>query len=181
MLISKFVSMKMNKTKFTILVSVSILLSAVVLVSCEEYLMKAPETNISEEEAFQNFTNFQGYTEELYNIIPDFSNSYWTSNWNFGDDIITSNDMDYHIVDMFDEGNFWGWQSENNGWGTSWLDKGGIPDPGSADRFAKEIWDHGWYAIRKANIGLQNLDQMQGTQMEKNLIEGQLLFFRGWF
>lgn len=180
MLISKFVTMKMNTMKYTI-IGFCILLSAVVLVSCEEYLMKAPETNISEDEAFTNFNNFQGYTEELYNVVPDFSNSYWTSNWNFGDDVITSNDMDYHIVDMFDEGNFWGWQSEHNGWGTSWLDKGGVPSTTSSDRFSKEIWDHGWYAIRKANVGLQNLDKFQGSQMEKNLIEGQLLFFRGWF
>ncbi|WP_340105924.1 RagB/SusD family nutrient uptake outer membrane protein [Rhodohalobacter sp. 8-1] len=157
-----------------------ILLSAVLLVSCEEFLSKSPETNISEEEAFKNFTNFQGYTEELYNTIPDFSNSYWTSNWNFGDDIITSNDMDYHIVDMFDEGNFWGWQSENNGWNTSWLDKAGNPPTGSSSRFDKELWDHGWYSIRKANVGLNNLDKFQGTTMEKNLIEGQLLFFRAW-
>ncbi|REL24724.1 RagB/SusD family nutrient uptake outer membrane protein [Rhodohalobacter sp. SW132] len=171
----------MNKTinKYTIL-GFGIFLSAVVLVSCEDFLMKAPESNVSEDAAFENFTNFQGFTEELYNIIPDFSNSYWTSNWNFGDDIVTSNDMDYHIVDMFDDGNFWGWQSEHNGWNTSWLDKAGSPPTTNADRFDKSLWDHGWYAIRKANVGLSNLDKLQGTEMERNLIEGQLLFFRAW-
>jgi hypothetical protein len=171
----------MNRVKKFTLYGLALLLCAVVFAACEDFLVKAPETNISEEEAFVNFTNFQGYTEELYNIIPDFSNSYWTSNWNFGDDIVTSNDMDYHIVNMFDDGNFWGWQSEHNGWDTSWLDKAGNPSTSSTDRFAKELWQHGWYAIRKANVGLNNLDKFQGTQMERDLIEGQLLFFRGWF
>lgn len=179
MLISNFVSMKMNTMKYSI-IGFCILLSTVVLVSCDEYLMKAPETNISEEDAFENFTNFQGYTEELYNTIPDFTNAYWTNNWNFADDIVTSNDMNYHVVNYFDEGNFWGWQSENNGWGTSWMDKANA-SPTSTDRFEKDLWDNGWYAIRKANVGLENLDKLQGTQMEKNLIEGQLLFFRGWY
>lgn len=156
----------------------SILLFAAVLVSCEDFLMKSPESNISEEEAFEDFENFQGFTEELYALIPNFSNSYWESNWNYGDDIVSTNDSDYYLVDYFDDGNFWGWQGEHNGWNTSWIDKqSGV----ATDRFDQELWDNGWYAIRKANVGLANIDKLQGTVTEKNLIEGQLLFFRGWF
>ncbi|UJH90785.1 RagB/SusD family nutrient uptake outer membrane protein [Antarcticibacterium sp. 1MA-6-2] len=43
------------------------------------------------------------------------------------------------------------------------------------------LWALAWYGIRKANIGLANLDLMtDATQEERDLIEGQLLFFRGW-
>ena len=36
--------------------------------------------------------------------------------------------------------------------------------------------------IRKANIGLENLDKMvDATQEEKDIIAGQLYFFRAWF
>jgi hypothetical protein len=50
------------------------------------------------------------------------------------------------------------------------------------DRFAKSLWGLGWYAIRKANMGLANIDKLtDATQEEKNLIKGQLLFFRGWY
>lgn len=156
----------------------SILLCVVVMVSCEEFLMKSPQSNISKEEAFENFANFQGFVEEMYEV-PDFSNSYWTNNWNWGDDVVTSQDMNYHVVDMFDEGNFWGWQTEHNGWDTSWIDN--TPSPGLGTRGTIDLWNQGWYSIRKANVGLNNLDKLQGTQMEKNLIEGQLLFFRGWY
>lgn len=39
-----------------------------------------------------------------------------------------------------------------------------------------------WYGIRKANIGLQHLNDMKDcTTEEYNLIAGQLYFFRGWF
>src|SRR5690554_7914422 len=55
------------------------LLATTGLMSCEDYLDKAADTIISEDEAFQNFRNFQGYTEELYNGIVDFSKNYWTN------------------------------------------------------------------------------------------------------
>ena len=155
-----------------------VLLTALVLTSCESFLMKSPESDISEEEAFKNFINFQGFVEELYGTIPDFTNAYWTNSWNWGDDEVTP-DMNYHIVDYFDDGNFWGWQSEHNGWNTSWLDKA-TQHPGG-DRFNRDLWNLGWYGVRKANIGLENLDKFQGTEVEKNIIEGQLLFFRGWY
>lgn len=35
---------------------------------------------------------------------------------------------------------------------------------------------HSWYCIRKANVGLANLDKMVGTQEEKDMIAGQLYF-----
>ncbi|MDR8393362.1 RagB/SusD family nutrient uptake outer membrane protein [Aliifodinibius sp. S!AR15-10] len=170
----------MNTMKY-IFLGFSILFCAVVLVSCEDFLTKSPESNISEEEAFENFANFQGYVEELYSTIPDFTNAYWTNNWNWGDDVVTSEDMNYHVVDMFDDGNFWGWQSEHNGWNTSWMDAAQNADPSSGNRHDHELWNHGWYGLRKANVGLNNLDKFQGTEQEKDLIEGQLLFFRGWY
>ena len=43
------------------------------------------------------------------------------------------------------------------------------------------LWGHAWYCIRKCNIGLANLDKMVGTEDEKNLIAGQLYFFRAWW
>ena len=46
----------------------------------------------------------------------------------------------------------------------------------------KALWPGSWYGIRKANIGLQNLEKMKdATEEEKKLIAGQLYFFRGWF
>lgn len=149
-------------------------------VSCEDYLDKSEDTNISEEEAFKNFTNFQGFTEELYQCIPDFTNRYWTNSWNWGEDEIQSTARDFHFIVKIDNGDFWGWQSEHDGWGAGWMNNNNANT--NADRFTKDLWKNGWYGIRKANLGLANLDKMtEATQEEKDMIKGQLLFFRAWF
>jgi hypothetical protein len=44
------------------------------------------------------------------------------------------------------------------------------------------MWGLAWYAIRKANIGIANLDLLtEATDEEKKLLAGQLYFFRGWY
>lgn len=155
-----------------------------VVFSCEDYLERTPESVVSEEIAFRNFTNFQGFTEELYGCIVDFTNRYWTNSFNWGDDEIQSTANTFHFGVKIENGDFWGWQAENDGWGAGWLDRAGAhPSHTNNDpRMRKGVWPLAWYGIRKANLGLENLDLMtEATDEERALIEGQLLFFRGWF
>ncbi|SKB45654.1 Starch-binding associating with outer membrane [Parapedobacter luteus] len=166
----------------------SLLVPAVLVVSsCEHYLERTPESIISEEIAFQNFVNFQGFTEELYHCVPNFATSYWTTSFNWGDDEIQSTANNFHFGVKIENGDFWGWQVEHDGWGAGWMDKSYVRtsyNSGSVDqdRIDKGLWILAWYGIRKTNLGLENLHMLtDGTQEERNLIEGQLLFFRGWF
>ncbi|MCH7396643.1 RagB/SusD family nutrient uptake outer membrane protein [Belliella sp. DSM 107340] len=150
--------------------------------SCEDYLDRTPESVISEEIAFVNFENFQGFTEELYQCIPNFTTNYWTTTWNWGEDEIVCAAGNFHVSFMFDRGNFWGWQAEHSGHGgqSSWLDKNQTHTGNNPHQ--KGLWPLAWYGIRKANLGLENLSRMtDATEEERQLIEGQLLFFRGWF
>lgn len=148
--------------------------------SCTDYLDKAPESEISDTEAYKDFRNFQGFTEELYFCMPMFDKGYWTNSFNWGEDEIMNVGIDYHMCYKIDQGDFWGWQSEFDGWQSGWMDRKDF-DP-AGDRFKKSLWQCAWYGIRKANMGLANLDKMTGsTKEEKNFIEGQLYFFRGWF
>jgi hypothetical protein len=105
--------------------------------SCKKYLDKAPESQISEEDAFKNFTNFQGFTEELYHCIPDFTNAYWTNSWNWGEDEIQSTALNFHFVNKIDNGDFWGWQSEFDGWQAGWMDRNTTST--NDDRFQKSL------------------------------------------
>lgn len=147
--------------------------------SCTDYLDKSPESDVSPEAAFKNFKNFQGFTEELYLCIPDFSKSYWTTCWNWGEDDIQAVGYDYLMGYKVDQGDFWGWQKEFDGWGVCFMDQADTFDPN--DRFKRGLWKAAWYGIRKANLGLENMNLMTAaTQEEKNTIKGQLLFFRGW-
>jgi len=164
----------MKKYKYKFLSGLAF--SAIIgLTACTDFLNQAPEANISSTDAFINFTNFQGFTEELYSTVPDFIGYNWASAWQCGDEIVYDDNGPRMGVQL-DIGNSWGWSF----W-TSWMDNPTVvTNPTST--FSKGLWPNCWYGIRKANLGLQNLDNLKNaTQEEKDLIKGQLLFFRGWF
>lgn len=159
---------------------VGIIWSVTGMVSCKKYLDRDPESIVSAETAFKDFRSFQGFTEELYNCIPDFTNRYWTNSWNWGEDEIQSTSQNFHIVIKIDNGDFWGWQREFDGWGAGFMDYATANT--NNDRMTKGLYPLAWYGIRKANLGLENMNLLvNATDEERNLIKGQLLFFRGWF
>jgi hypothetical protein len=153
------------------------------LVSCEDYLDREPATEIDPEAAYKNFYNFQGFTEELYHCIPDFAKHEYNNTWNWGEEEYYSPNGRNDLLGRLDRGDFWkifsmGTSADN------WLYDSGA-DSYSFDtngsRWNHYLWQGCWYGIRKANMGLENLNKMTGTQEEKNMIAGQLYFFRGWF
>ncbi len=147
------------------------------MTSCTDYLDKQADTDVQPETAFKNFNNFQGFVEEIYNCIPDKEKCYWTVSFNWGDDEIMNTGLgDDHLEHQIDLGNFRSWEYN----GQSWL-KRASEDPTTTNKFNHSLWGHAWYCIRKANIGLANLDKFVGTQEEKDLIAGQLYFFRAWW
>lgn len=167
----------MKKTYKALLKSGLLFIMILALFSCEDYLEKEPESIVSEDVAFSNFNNFQGYIEEIYNCIPDKEKKHWTTSWNWGDDEIFNLEGNWHMTHQVDLGNFRAWQ----GAAGTWFDDDNA-DPTSDDKFRHGLWAHAWYCIRKANMGLENLDKLTvATQEEKNLIAGQLHFFRAWW
>ncbi|MDD4490475.1 MAG: RagB/SusD family nutrient uptake outer membrane protein [Paludibacter sp.] len=136
--------------------------------SCESYLDKSPQSDIEENDAFKNFISFQGFVEEMYNCITDYNKAGAWNNYLFADEVL--NNSSY----PFDLGNYWSMDRP-------FYNKSKGVNTGSDPR-NKRIWALCWYGIRKANLGLSKLELLtDATQEEKNLIEGQCLFFRGWF
>ena len=144
--------------------------------SCTDYLDKTPDSNVSSDQAFKNFTNFQGYVEEMYNCIPSKESNYWCTTFNWGEDEIMNTGLgDGHVTAHFDLGDYRHWYNDAQ----SFLHSDDL-NPTKTDKFSHSL-EHAWYCIRKCNLGLANLDLMTDcTQEEKNFIKGQLLFFRGW-
>ncbi len=172
----------MKQSKYKILLWGSLLSLAIFgLFSCEDYLEREPDSVVSEDEAFKNFTNFQGFIEEIYNCIPDKEKKYWTTSWNWGEDELFNAEGNWHMTHQVDIGNFWAWQAGNLAQDGCWFDDTD-PNPTSNNSFYHGLYAHAWYCIRKANMGIANLDKLtSATEEEHNLIEGQLYFFRGWW
>lgn len=152
------------------------IISVAGLTGCKKYLDRAPGADVSPTDAFINFTNFQGFTEELYCTVPEYTSKVWACDWILGDEIIHKTGVTW-LNEQFDNGDSWSWT--NAEW-ISWLD-GQSYNTDPTTGFGKGLWPNAWYGIHKANLGLANLNNLVGTQEEKDLIRGQLLFFRAWF
>ena len=171
------------KPIFKITMLVGFILTICGLTSCKKYLDRPLDANISEQDVFANFRSFQGFTEELYHALPDMTKSTWNNEWNMGDDILSTTNAQYRLSAEFDNGNYRAWQTGGGGWDNSWLDDNGANAVNlGTDPQRKGLWPLSWYGIRKANLGLANLDKLvNATQEERNVIRGELLFFRGFF
>ncbi|MDD4427834.1 MAG: RagB/SusD family nutrient uptake outer membrane protein [Paludibacter sp.] len=154
--------------KYKIYYLIFLCLSLMLFPSCESYLDKSPQSDIEENDAFRNFISFQGFVEEMYNCITDYNKVGAWNNYLFADEVL------YNSPYAFDLGNYWSqarpFYDKNQGANTSLKPKN------------KRVWPLCWYGIRKANMALSKLELLtDATQEEKDLIEGQCLFFRAWF
>ena len=144
--------------------------------SCTDYLDKNPDSDVDGDAVFTDFTHFQGFVELNYNCIPNKESNMWCCTFNWGDDEIMNAGLgDSHLTHQIDLGNYRNWYNNNQ----HFLHADN-PDPTSSDKYAHSM-EHAWYCIRHCNIGLENLDKFQGSADEKNVLEGQLLFFRAWW
>lgn len=158
-----------------------ILVGTLTLNSCKKYLERSPLADIQENDPYKNFRNFQGFTEELYNCIPLLSVVEAHNSFNLGEEEFWEVGETRLISYQIDQGNYMAWTNTFY----NFLGTGGDPATGTitdANRSKGKLWGLSWYAIRKANVGLANLDKLtDATQEEKDLIAGQLYFFRGYF
>ena len=137
--------------------------------SCEDYLDKAPDSDIAPADAFGNFTAFQGFIEQEYNLVIGYDKCGAWNRYSFADEDLTIS------TSNFDAGNWWG----NEGYFF-----GSGPNVTSNEGRDKRVWECAWYGIRVANQALDVLASEDcpfvGTDEERNLIKGQALFFRAF-
>jgi starch-binding outer membrane protein, SusD/RagB family len=169
----------MKKYFNTILISLAFVLGVLALGSCKDYLDKSPLSTISDDDAFKNFTNFQGFTEELYSALPLITGAVSHNNWNWGEDELWEVDSRI-LANSIDNGDYWAWNTVYY----NWLSTGGVTYSTASSAAADKNHLYGlcWKAIRKANMGIANLDKLtDATDEQKNFIAGQLYFFRGFY
>jgi hypothetical protein len=151
-------------------------LVGILTTSCEDYLNKAPEVSVTEEDVFSKFLTFQGFIEDLYQgmVDPTLGNSA-ESEWNYANDGINSDGN--MMIEYFAKGDYWRWQ--NGSWSAFWGTASNNTNSGAKGK--KGYWRNGWYSIRNANLAMQNIDRLSGTQEEHDIILGQAYWFRAYF
>jgi len=164
-------------------ISISALFSVILFTSCEAYLNRTPESDLTDKFIFGNFKSFQGWAEQMYNCIADHEKC---GNWNqylFADETLNSS-----YTFNFDNGDYWAQSSYFMGKGVD-VSPHGIPSirgdfNEGGDPTKRRVWEWAWYAIAIANLTLEKLDEpglFVGTDEERNLLRGQALYFRAWF
>jgi len=151
---------------------VLIVCCSILFVSCEEYLDRPSAATVTERDIYVNFISFQGFIEELHNCIVSPSECGAWNNYSFADENMGPRPYN------FETGNWWGAESY------FYLNAGVNVNTTSMEGRDRRIWEYAWYAIAKANIALEKIDEpdlFSGTDYQHNLIKGQALFFRGWF
>ena len=141
--------------------------------SCSDYLDKIEDADITDEDIFTNFADFQGFVEVMYGDIIDLTIA--PSNgptWNYGDDF-------FHKIWGTDlnNGNYWAVLNGRSAFHSNSNDQRGYAYSGGRDNI--NYWQNGWKGIRQANVALSKLDKLQNaTPEEINILKGQIYFFR---
>jgi len=142
------------------------------LQSCEDYLEKTPESDITEEEIFSTYESFQGFVDVMYGLLVDFNSHALTTGSENGDHTIAF--QGWASARKYATGNYWEFldRMHSNYWTT---------EDGVSLESGSGIWIDGYKGIRIANIALKNLEMLNATQEQINLIKGQAHFFRAYF
>ena len=155
-----------NNIKTLFCGSLLLLAGGASLTSCTDWLDKDPDSIVAEDEAFKNFRNFQGYVEEIYSLIPSKEMVNYCTAWNFGDDAVHNPEGYAHMDHQVDLGNYRNWYTNNQCW---------------LNGARSSLWKNSWYCIRKCNQGIENIGSLIGTDEERDLLLGQMYFFRAWW
>lgn len=130
------------------------------LSGCLDYLNIPAESTITEKEVFATYFNFQSYVDQIYNMIVDPMDDNVVSP-NYGGETMSTGSVSIAYKAL--NGDYVGLQGR--GFFSSTVG----------------VWANGWKAIRMANVGLNNINTLNATDLEKQKIEGQLLFFRAYW
>lgn len=168
----------------SLIINISIITFLAFSFSCEDYLDKAPESDLTINEVFKDFQNAQGFVEEMYMYIVDYAlGGHYQTFFCLGDD---SDGRTTYLMDHYiDMGTFRFWYDNKFNYFAGRNDGGTTTGSSVNNAFNRPgIWE-GWEAIRKANITIDAIENQQlmvdATQAERELILGQAYFFRAFF
>ena len=100
--------MKKIFTKIKTAIAFAAIAGGFLLGGCKEYLDQAPEASVNQEDAFKNFTSFQGFVEGCQNQVVDVVRTVDFGDYNLVDE--TRRAVTFVMGNGFDSGDYWSWQ-----------------------------------------------------------------------
>ena len=150
--------------------------------SCEEYLEKTPDATVSNEDVFGTYESFQGFIDPVYGDMVNYNSQYNSTTANIGG-LTLNKFIKWSPAYTSWTGDYWRISGAKNRDETSLYinQKYGYGIFKGIGNGGGGIWTGGWRSIRVCNVALENLDLLSdATQEEKDLIEGQVYFFRAY-
>ncbi len=147
--------------------------------SCEKYLDKTPDAEISEQDIFSNYQSFQGFIDPNYYELVGYNFHYNSSTMDIGGEAHSY--IGWATSLYSNRGNYWALAGANpintvSHFNNSSRGYGILSTEGSG------IWRGGWRGIRRCNVALENMDLLtEATKEEKDILLGQIYFFRAYF
>lgn len=172
----------MKTMKYAFLTLTVLLLIA----ACTEFLDKTPEASVTNKDVFGTYESFQGFVDYNYGELRNFIGTYSTTTMDCGGETL-NNFISWSPAFVSWTGNYWylaGSDDYSYNDYTSLFANGryGYGINYNAGGGGSGIWTGGWRGIRNCNLALQNFPLLsEATDEEKQLLLGQIYFFRAWF
>ncbi|MGV3538875.1 MAG: RagB/SusD family nutrient uptake outer membrane protein [Rufibacter sp.] len=147
-----------------------------ICLGCEDYLDKAPDLGISEEEVFSDYNSIRGYLDNCYRALNNIHD--WDHQPNLARQSINamSDEMGaiFNFAAIKNQINTGNWL--NNGFGEmSWT-------AGTAGASNAAVIKNSFYCMRVANKVIEGVEELSNlTTEQKNELLGQAYFMRAWY
>lgn len=166
--------MKRIKKRYTMKRNINftglLLMFALMIMGCEEYLDIPPEADITEEEIFGDYINFQGFQDQLLRNVVDYNRHGARVTHAIGGEALSPSGQ---TVLNGNNGNYW-----------YVVGNRGIYAIAESNRFKAGLYTHMWENIRMANKCIEKVDEgflTDATDEQRDWIKGQAYFYRAFF
>jgi starch-binding outer membrane protein, SusD/RagB family len=159
--------MNMIQNKYT---TGLLLLLALLVFSCEDYLNIPPEAAITEEDIFGKYETFQGFQDKLIRNLVDYNRHGARVTHSIGGEALSPSGQSVYNGNI---GNY-----------TYLLGNRGIYAVAELNAFNAGLYTHMWENVRITNMCLQKLESgilTEATADQRNWLKGQALFFRAYY
>ncbi|MCG8686622.1 MAG: RagB/SusD family nutrient uptake outer membrane protein [Desulfobacterales bacterium] len=160
--------------KTNIKLSLCIWGSAFLLFSCEDYLDIPPYADITEEDVFKTFEDYLGFVDVCFTCFHDYNDIGQNGGTQYGDEA-------YH---RSNSNSYWSMTGDYLDFYSTPVSVNKPKNKNKTlglDNDRSGIYTSSYIGIRIANTAILNIDELQATKRQKELILGEAYFFKAFF